>query len=144
MTRYSKQREAILALLEGTKDHPTAETVYAGIRSQMPNISLGTVYRNLAVLAGNGRIAKIRSRDETLRFDANTRDHYHWQCRVCGKVQDLPMAVETSLNAAAERACDAKIERHDLCFIGVCKSCGADEIEHENVERHKTQEMWET
>jgi len=125
--RYSKQREAILNYLQSTTDHPTAETIYEKIRRNIPGISLGTVYRNLAFLADSGKIIKIRTRDETLRFDARTREHYHWQCRVCGKVGDLAIIVDPRLNAEAEQQSGVAIERHDLCFIGVCKDCAETE-----------------
>ena len=122
-TRYSRQREAILTLLKKTEDHPTAETVYERIRRQIPGISLGTIYRNLALLADTGQIVRIRMHDDTLRFDARLFDHYHWQCRVCGKVGDLDMKVEPGLNEEAERQSGIAIERHDLNFIGVCGDC---------------------
>jgi Fe2+ or Zn2+ uptake regulation protein len=122
-TRYSRQREAILKLLESTDEHPTAETIYERIRLTIPNISLGTVYRNLAFLADSGRIIKIRMRDDTLRFDARIHTHYHVQCRLSGKVDDLAMDVDPQLSDEAERLPGAMIEFHDLCFIGVCREC---------------------
>jgi Fur family peroxide stress response transcriptional regulator len=123
ITRYSRHREAILEFLLHSKDHPTAETVYEHIRRFIPGISLGTVYRNLAFLADTGKIIRIRSRDDTLRFDARTREHYHWQCRICGKVGDLDIKIEPRLNFEAESQSGIIIERHDLCFIGVCRDC---------------------
>jgi Fe2+ or Zn2+ uptake regulation protein len=122
-TRYSKQREAILDLLENTAEHPTAEAIYSQIRGKMPNISLGTVYRNLAFLADSGKIIKIRMLDGTLRFDARRRSHYHLQCRLCGRVEDLAVSVDPRLEEEAERESGAAIEGHDLCFIGVCREC---------------------
>ena len=114
-----------MALLENTKEHPTAEAIYEKIRRQIPNISLGTVYRNIAFLADTGKIIKIRVGDETLHFDARTHEHYHWRCRVCGKVEDLEIQIDPSLKEEAERLTGAVIERQDLSFTGVCRECMA-------------------
>ena len=122
-TRYSKQREAILNYLENTTAHPTAEMIYEQIRLIIPNISLGTVYRNLAYLVESGQIMKIRTRNETMRFDARIREHYHLQCRLCGKVEDLAIHIDHRLNEEAERQSGAKIDHHDLCFVGICRDC---------------------
>jgi len=122
-TRYSRQREAILSLLESTAEHPTAEAVYERIRRSMPSISLGTVYRNLTFLADSGAIIKIRMGDGTFRFDARRRTHYHLRCRKCGKVEDLAVDVDARLVDEAERQSGAKIESHDLSFSGICKDC---------------------
>ena len=123
-TRYSRQREAILNYLENTTEHPTAETIYEQIRHKIPNISLGTVYRNLAYLVETGQIMKIRTRNETMRFDARIREHYHLQCMICGKVEDLSIHIDYKLDEEAERQSGAKIDHHELCFVGVCKDCG--------------------
>ena len=122
-TRYSKQREAILNYLEKSTEHPTAEMIYDQIRRKIPNISLGTVYRNLANLVESGQIMKIRTRNETMRFDARIREHYHLQCRLCGKVEDLAIHIDYSLNEEAERQTGLKIDHHELCFVGICREC---------------------
>ena len=122
-TRYSKQREAILNYLEKSTEHPTAEMIYDQIRRKIPNISLGTVYRNLANLVETGQIMKIRTRNETMRFDARIREHYHLQCRLCGKVEDLAIHINFRLNEEAERQSGLKIDHHELCFVGVCRDC---------------------
>ena len=122
-TRYSRQREAILSYLRTTAEHPTAVTIYENIRRRLPGISLGTVYRNLAFLADAGKIIRIRVKDDTQRFDAFLHEHYHWQCRVCGKVGDLALDIDPRLNEEAEKQSGFKVERHDLYFIGVCAEC---------------------
>lgn len=75
--KYSRQREGIKEYLKGRVDHPTADMVYMGIRKQYPNISLGTVYRNLSLLASLGEIQRIASEEGADRFDAVTAPHYH-------------------------------------------------------------------
>ena len=83
--KYSRQRESIMEFLRGRDDHPTADTVYMNIRRVYPNISLGTVYRNLSLLASLGEITRITCEDGADRFDAVTKPHYHVFCRRCGR-----------------------------------------------------------
>ena len=89
--KYSKQREMIKDFLMTRKDHPTADIVYTNVRQQNPNISLGTVYRNLTLLADIGEISRIRVGDGVDHFDADTSPHYHFVCTECGSVIDLQM-----------------------------------------------------
>ena len=79
--KYSRQRESIKACLMSRKDHPTADALYTSIREQFPNISLGTVYRNLNLLADIGEAIKITTPDGGDRFDARTNPHYHFYCK---------------------------------------------------------------
>ena len=94
--RRSKQREIVLALLRsGGLYHPTASEVYEAARAQMPNISLGTVYRNLSELARDGTILKLdASGDSSARFDADTAAHAHYDCKKCGKLYHAPLSPE--------------------------------------------------
>ena len=89
--KYSRQRESIKACLMSRKDHPTADALYTSIREQFPNISLGTVYRNLNLLVELGEIRKLSCGDGTDHFDYDTSPHYHYVCRQCGRVMDIPM-----------------------------------------------------
>ena len=84
MLKRSKQRDAILSFLATRYDHPTAETVYLNIKEEFPNISLGTVYRNLNLLSEIGEIQKISSGVGPDRFDGNPAPHYHFLCKKCG------------------------------------------------------------
>ena len=87
--KYSRQREAIKSYLVSRHDHPTADMVYTAIRKIYPNISLGTVYRNLTLLEEQGDIIKISCGENSDRFDGRTDPHYHIICRECGCVEDL-------------------------------------------------------
>ena len=89
--KYSKQREAIKSFLVGRYDHPTAETVYLGIKQEFPNISLGTVYRNLSLLSDIGEIQKLSTGIGPDRFDGNAAPHYHFICTRCGRVLDIDL-----------------------------------------------------
>ena len=86
---YSKQRQAILDLLQSRKDHPSAEVIYQTLRKSMPNLSAGTVYRNLKLLTELGQIKKLTGLDGVDHFDGTTSPHSHFICQCCGKVDDV-------------------------------------------------------
>ena len=121
--KYSRQREGIFAYLQGRTDHPTAEMIYEEIRKEMPNISLGTVYRNLSLLAEMGKIKKINCEGSCDRFDPNTAPHYHFCCSRCGKIEDVPMTSMDSLNQLAQAYLKGKVESHSITFRGICGAC---------------------
>lgn len=127
MTKYSRQREAICQFLATRVDHPTAETIYASLRVDMPNISLGTVYRNLSLLSDSRQIQKLSGCGTSDRFDPNPAPHYHFHCECCGCVEDLPMTSMDSLNHLAQAHIGGKIRSHTLMFHGTCNSCAASE-----------------
>ncbi len=121
--KYSKQRQAIKSYLMTRKDHPTADFIYMQMREEIPNISLGTVYRNLNLLADMGEIQRIRVEGTTDRFDGNPAPHYHFVCRDCGCVQDVPIQNDEHLNQVAEEVFDGQIEGHVTYFYGLCAKC---------------------
>lgn len=121
--KYSRQRESIKACLMARHDHPTADAIYASIREEFPNISLGTVYRNLNLLVELGEIQKLRCGDGADHFDADTRPHYHFMCRECGCIEDLPMEISQEVNEQAQRYVKGKVETHITYFYGVCENC---------------------
>lgn len=123
MLKHSKQREAIKRFLAGRYDHPTAETVYLGIKEEFPNISLGTVYRNLSVLADIGEIQKLATGMGPDRFDGNPAPHYHFICRECGGVLDLSIEDLDHINVLAGQEFDGEIEGHITYFYGKCPKC---------------------
>ena len=121
--KHSKQREAIITMLRSRYDHPTAEQLYADLKKDYPKISLGTVYRNLALLESMGEIMKVSSSGESDRFDGNADNHYHFECTECKCVFDVDMPVCTELEKTAEKALNAKVFGHSLVFYGVCENC---------------------
>lgn len=123
VTKFSRQREAIKEYLAQTKEHPTADTVYMKIRDIYPNISLGTVYRNLNLLADKGEILKINCRDGSDRFDGNPNPHYHFLCNDCGRVLDLEMEPIDHINKIANAGFAGKVEGHVTFFYGCCPDC---------------------
>ncbi len=123
MTKYSKQREAIKEYLSQTKEHPTADTVYTNIRAILPNISLGTVYRNLNLLAEQGEILKINCQDGSVHFDGKLDRHYHFICNDCGKICDIEMESIDFINKIASANFGGKIDGHTVHFYGKCPEC---------------------
>lgn len=121
--KYSRQRECIKEFLAGRLDHPTADTIYTNIRRSYPNISLGTVYRNLSLLESLGEVRKISCGDGAERFDPNTELHYHFVCRRCGRVEDIPMMPLMELETMAADVFEGSIESHTAMFYGICGDC---------------------
>lgn len=121
--KYSRQRESIKTCLMGRKDHPTADALYTSIREQFPNISLGTVYRNLNLLVELGEVRKLSCGDGIDHFDFDTSPHYHFVCRSCGKIMDIPMTAAKNLEKEAEKHVPGTIEDHTILFYGCCDSC---------------------
>ena len=121
--KYSRQREELYDLLSSVKTHPTADWLYGELRKKMPNISLGTVYRNLALLIEAGKVQKITVGTSTDHFDANTSNHYHFVCNCCERVYDLDMEVMENLKQEAEKQSGHKVTGHSLLFYGTCNAC---------------------
>lgn len=118
---FSKQRETIFQYLKETKEHPTAERIYADLKAHMPSLSLATVYRNCNRLAEEGALIRLDAGGKT-HFDADTSDHQHFVCNTCGSVYDmffsLPQEIiESNLPKGFEH------QNHKLYFFGVCKHC---------------------
>ncbi|MEY8337724.1 transcriptional repressor [Lachnospiraceae bacterium 62-35] len=121
--KYSRQRESIKSCLMARHDHPTADDIYMNIRAEYPNISLGTVYRNLNLLVELGEIQKLTCSDGADRFDGDIFPHYHFICRCCGAVADLPMAISEELNRLAALHTNGRIDNHYTYFYGTCEAC---------------------
>ena len=123
VSRYSPQKELIMSILEGTKAHPSAAAVYSEARKTMPNISLGTVYRNLMNLAKEGKIQNF-SFEDISHFDGNSAPHPHFCCVSCGQVSDLCCDFDKVRNLT--KGLDGcKIEGETLLFCGLCRECAA-------------------
>ena len=123
-TRMTRQRMVILEELRKVKTHPTADELYAMVRTRMPRISLGTVYRNLTLLADLGEIARLRLGDGVDHFDADTSRHYHFICSECGSVLDLHTEFPDSFDSLHGTSVDGnRIDGHAVYFQGICHCC---------------------
>lgn len=121
--KKSRQREAILQCVLSHHDHPTADTIYMEVRESFPNISLGTVYRNLSLLTKIGKIQKISCEDRTDRFDGLSTPHSHFICDSCGCLMDLSYHPDTDLYAKLNKHFDGNITGCSIIFHGMCKDC---------------------
>ncbi len=121
--KYSRQRESIKACLLASHSHPTADDIYMQIREEYPNISLGTVYRNLNLLVELGEARKLSCGDGADHFDGDIHPHYHFVCCSCGSVSDLPMAISEEMNQLAAKYTTGHIDSHCTYFYGTCADC---------------------
>ncbi|MGD9286044.1 MAG: transcriptional repressor [Desulfobacterales bacterium] len=121
--RMTRQRRVILEELCKVDTHPSADEVYEMVRKRLPRISLGTVYRNLEILAESGDIQKLEPSCTLKRFDGKTEDHYHLRCIRCDRVVDAPVGFDVSIKHDLGNGTDFKIIGHKLEFIGLCSDC---------------------
>jgi Fur family ferric uptake transcriptional regulator len=121
--RQSPQRNLVLEVVRSTMDHPTADWVHRQARRRLPSISLATVYRNLTRLSAEGLIREIHAGGHPARFDGNTGRHYHIRCLGCGRVNDLPMSVDTRIEEEAGRAMSYRVLGHHVEVVGLCPLC---------------------
>ena len=119
-----RKRNAILAGLRESKAHPSAEDLFTILKPQIPDLSLGTVYRNLSLFKNQGLIVSLGTVKGVERFDGNTYPHVHFICSECGAVLDLEeVSVSPALSAAAAAACGGTVESCQLSFTGLCQKC---------------------
>jgi Fur family ferric uptake transcriptional regulator len=121
--RNTRQRQVVLEELRKLSSHPTAAALYEIARARMPKISLGTVYRNLEVLAENGVIQKLEIGGAEARFDGNSEKHYHVRCVQCGRVDDVHVMPRDFVKGEIESLAGYEIVGFRLDFLGVCPDC---------------------
>ena len=125
-SKHFRKRDAILNCLRSTTVHPGAEWIFQQVRTEIPDISLATVYRNLALFKEQGKIISVGTVKGVERFDGNTTPHVHFICTECDSVLDLPeMDMPDELNATASRLSGGHVTGCQLCFTGVCGNCTA-------------------
>ena len=123
-TKQFRKRNAILEVLRMTDTHPSAEMVYEMLQKEHPDISLATVYRNLAWFKSQGMIQSVATVRGIERFDANTDPHVHFICSGCDAVLDLPqIKVPQSLSCSVEQCSGCNVQSCQLTFTGLCGSC---------------------
>jgi Fur family transcriptional regulator, ferric uptake regulator len=121
--KMTKQRRVIVEELKKLKTHPTATVLYELVIKRLPRISLGTVYRNLDLLAEAGIIQKLETAGTQKRFDGTVENHYHVRCVQCGQVDDIPLPLLGEIEDLLSGLSNYKILSHRLEFQGVCPSC---------------------
>ena len=122
--KHFRKRDAILTCLRQTTVHPSAEWIYTQLKAEIPDLSMGTVYRNLTLFKEQGRIASLGTVKGVERFDGNTDPHVHFICTECGAVVDLAaISVPEELNRAAATDSGGRVDTCQLTFTGVCMEC---------------------
>ncbi|MCI6859151.1 MAG: transcriptional repressor [Eubacterium sp.] len=123
--KNSRQRNAILQCVMDHHDHPTADVIYQELRKTFPNISLGTVYRNLSLLTSLGKIRKITCEDHADRFDGHTSPHAHFVCKSCGRLQDISYLPSVEPDQEIGDDFDGIISDYTITFQGYCHECAS-------------------
>lgn len=121
--RTSAQRERILELLRSTDTHPTVDWIYAQLKNEFPKLSLGTVYRNVRILVEQGLLQRLPSGSTFDRYDGNVAPHYHVICNRCGRMFDLHIPLDSSLEEKARQMSQFLILGHRVEFYGICTEC---------------------
>ncbi len=125
--KHSRKRDAILDCLRSTTCHPTAEWVYNQLKPRIPDLSLGTVYRNLAAFKRDGVIDSVGTIGGLERFDARTDAHCHFICSRCGSVVDIDgVELPEAIMDQARQALCAQVGGYRLSFYGCCQACNTE------------------
>jgi Fe2+/Zn2+ uptake regulation proteins len=121
--KFSRKREAILDALRSTKTHPTAEWIYATLKPLYPDLSLGTVYRNLSLFRSEGQIISVGTVNGQERFDANIAPHPHFICDSCGEVIDIDDSFYQGSIKKPSGFDEGEINWCEVVFHGKCLKC---------------------
>lgn len=123
---YSRKRAAILAALQSTAQHPTAEELFRALKPQYPDLSLATVYRNLNRFCETGQAASLGAVGGYERFDGETAPHAHLICSCCGRVVDIWQGMpDQSVLEAISGESGCRVESASVTFHGLCPQCSA-------------------
>lgn len=122
---FSVKREAIFRSICSTDAHPTAEWVYNNLKPDYPDLSLGTVYRNIAMFKERGMVISVGTVNGQERFDGNVKPHAHFVCTKCGAVIDVDKIKgdNKNLDYSVASSYGFQVDYHSLCFYGVCAAC---------------------
>ena len=122
--KYSYKREEIYRVICSTKSHPTAEWVYLQLKPQIPDLSMGTVYRNLAAFKAEGKVASVGVVAGQERFDGNVLPHTHFVCDRCSAMIDIDgVGCDEGAVSEIRKAYGAEATSYLLTFHGICKDC---------------------
>jgi Fur family peroxide stress response transcriptional regulator len=122
--KHSTKRDAILRVIQSTTSHPGAQWVYERLKPAIPDLSLGTVYRNIKLFQEERQIISVGVVNGEERFDGQVSPHPHLVCSGCGRVIDLPCPAPETLKLLADGKADFNIDYRRTTFYGVCGECG--------------------
>ena len=120
--RNTQQRKVILDILRSTNIHPTADWIYERARQYIPNISLGTVYRNLKILRDEGLILELSDGKQS-RFDGRIDEHFHFKCSNCNSIYDVDTEEAVRINEEILQKEGYQVHSYDITFTGICPKC---------------------
>jgi len=124
--KYSRQRELILETLRRAETHPTAEEIYTLVKSELPSISLGTVYRNLNLLVELRTIRKLVTAGNTsVRYDGRNDEHCHLVCTSCGTITDMDLSLFSPIDDALKAERNFTVTEHTIVLKGICTACSS-------------------
>jgi Fe2+ or Zn2+ uptake regulation protein len=124
-SRNTRQRAVILDILRKSEtSHPTADQIYRESRKVLPNISLGTVYRNLNFLSEQGQVHEIRTNTESSsRFECDCPPHAHFHCTLCQSVHDIPLPESLKNLEWGDGTPISTVSAMELHLLGACSGC---------------------
>jgi Fe2+ or Zn2+ uptake regulation protein len=123
LKRNTKQRRIILEELCKLRTHPDADTIFGMVRRRIPRISYGTVYRNLNVLRGEGKILELAFGKYSCRYDGTTAYHLHFYCLECKNIFDVEGLNLKDLDEKVADKLDSEVISHRVEFYGYCQRC---------------------
>ncbi len=121
--RATEQRRVIVEELRLSRSHPTANEIYEIVRTKIPRISLGTVYRNLEILSESGEIRKLEMAGSQRRFDGTMENHFHVKCVKCDRVSDAELQLVQDILDSLKELDGYEIVLSHLEFSGICPEC---------------------
>jgi Fur family peroxide stress response transcriptional regulator len=121
--KHSRQRDLILNVVRSSRSHPTANWIYEKVKAIKPDISLGTVYRNLKILRDAGKIREFRIGKDVRCYDGDMREHSHVKCTECGCIEDIPFIYSDEYIREIEEKTGFRIFRLRTEYFGICLKC---------------------
>jgi Fur family peroxide stress response transcriptional regulator len=122
--RNTKQLQVVWDAIKGDNSHPTADQVYDNVCERLPNVSLGTVYRNLQKLVADEKL-QVLMLGRAQHFDPLVKRHQHFICEKCSRVYDVLVDTENEIRPARLPHAGFKITSHQLAFYGTCRHCSS-------------------
>jgi Fur family peroxide stress response transcriptional regulator len=121
--RLTPQRRLVFSTLAATRSHPDAEQLITLVRHQDASISVATVYNTLRILADAGWVQELRGLGPKTRYDANTSDHDHFTCRICGVVEDIPAQHPGPHTLQGDGLDRYRVDEVRVHALGWCEGC---------------------
>ena len=125
MAYTTTQKQAVLRWVKDSRNHPTAQEVFEGLKSDMPTLSFATVYRNLAALAKEGQINEVQFLGQKKRYEGLTHEHQHFICEKCNRIIDMELSELLNVKEACDKMQCHDVRTYNLELIGTCAACMA-------------------